>query len=207
MLILYGGKRSPFVRRVEIWLTLQQRDFERRNVNIFGDDFPAFRAISPLGRVPALTIAPNEHLIETASIIDYLEDTADGERKLLPATGGERRRCMQAIACANAVAEKGVALVYEVERRPPQYQWPDWRDRLTTQLEGGLAALEAVVPSTGWMGGDKPNGADIAAICAYDFLGTIAGFIPATETPRLAELSTRANALPAVSASHPPRPA
>jgi glutathione S-transferase len=114
---------------------------------------------------------------------------------------------MQAIACANAVAEKGVALVYEVERRPPQYQWPDWRDRLTTQLDGGLAALEAVVPSTGWMGGDKLNGADIAAICAYDFVGTIAGFIPATETPRLAELSARANALPVISASHPPRPA
>ena len=205
MLILYGGKRSPFVRRVEIWLTLQQRDFERRNVNIFGDEFLAFTAINPLGRVPALTIAPDEHLIETASIIDYLEDTADGGRKLLPTTGAERRYCMQRIACASAVAEKGVALVYEIERRPPQYQWPDWVSRLTTQLDSGLAALEAMVPSAGWVGGDRLNGADIAAICAYDFVGTIGGFKPAAALPRLAALSSRANALPAFSATCPPR--
>jgi glutathione S-transferase len=206
MLILYGGKRSPFVRRVEIWLALQQRDFERRNVDIFGDEFLAFRAVNPLARVPALTIAPDEHLIETASIIDYLEDTADGGRKLLPATGVERRKCMQGIACANAVAEKGVALVYEVERRPLQYQWPDWSSRLTTQLDGGLTALEAMIPSTGWIGGDRPNGADIAAVCAHDFVGTIGGFKPTAALPHLAALSSRANALPAFSTTYPPRP-
>jgi glutathione S-transferase len=204
MLILYGGKRSPFVRRVAIWLTLQRRDFERRNVNIFGDEFLPFSTINPLGRVPALTIAPDEHLIETASIIDYLEDTAEGGRKLLPATGEARRKCMQRIACANAIAEKGVALVYEIERRPPQYRWADWSGRLATQLDGGLAALEAMVPTTGWMGGDMPNGADVAAVCAFDFIGTIGGFRPAAALPCLAALSARANALSAFSASYPP---
>jgi glutathione S-transferase len=194
------------VRRVEIWLTLHERPFERDYVNVFGDGFPQFMAINPLGRVPALTIESGEHLIETAAIVDYLEDLAPASARLLPAGGEARRVCTQRIACANAIAEKGVALAYEVERRPPQYQWPAWRDRLTTQLDGGLAALEAMVPVAGWMGGERLDGADVAAICAYDFIGTIAAFTPATELPRLAALAARANALPAFSTSYPPRP-
>ncbi|WDR00922.1 glutathione S-transferase N-terminal domain-containing protein [Devosia sp. J2-20] len=53
MLVLYGGKRSPFVRRVAIWLGLQGRKFERRPVDLFGADFESFRA--PLSRVAVLT--------------------------------------------------------------------------------------------------------------------------------------------------------
>lgn len=205
MLTLHGGRRSPFVRRVEVWLTLQEQPFERDCVNIFGEEFSQFMGISPLGRVPALTIGSGEHLIETAAIIDYLEDLMPAASRLIPPGGEPRRICTQRIACANAIAEKGVALVYEVERRPPLYQWPEWRDRLTAQLEGGLAALEAMVPSAGWMGGDRVDGADVAAVCAYDFIGTIASFSPAAEMPRLAALSARANGLPAFSASCPPR--
>lgn len=207
MLTLYGGRRSPFVRRVEVWLMLQEQPFERDYVNIFGDEFSQFMAINPLGRVPALTIGSGEHLIETAAIIDHLEDVAPVAARLLPASGEARRICTQRIACANAIAEKGVALVYEVERRPPQYQWPEWRNRLTAQLDGGLAALEAMVPPTGWMGGDRLDGADVAAVCAYDFIGTVAGFSPTAPMPHLAALSARANALAAFSASYPPRPA
>lgn len=207
MLILHGGRRSPFVRRVEVWLTLQGQPFERDHINVFGDGFSQFMAINPLGRVPALTIGSGEHLIETAAIIDYLEDLAPAASRLVPPGGEPRRICTQRIACANAIAEKGVALVYEVERRPSQYQWPEWRSRLNTQLGGGLAALEAMVPPTGWMGGDRVDGADVAAVCAYDFVGTIAGFTPVAEMPRLAALSARANALAAFSSSHPPRPA
>jgi glutathione S-transferase len=208
MLILYGGgRRSPFVRRVAIWLTLQNRPFERRDVNIFGDDFSSFAAISPLSRVPALTLPSGETLIETAAIIDWLEDTATAETRLIPATGDARRQCMQGIACANAVADKGVALVYEVERRPEQFQWLDWRDRLATQLDHGLAALEARVPASGWIGGDRPSGADIAAVAAYDFVGTIKSFSPSSALPRLAALSALANAGETFSSTYPPRPA
>tara|TARA_R110000868_G_scaffold10901_3_gene52787 strand:+ start:3204 stop:3395 length:192 start_codon:yes stop_codon:yes gene_type:complete len=53
MLILQGGKRSPFGRRVTIWLGLQGRKFEPRPVDLFGADFKSFRA--PLSRVPVLT--------------------------------------------------------------------------------------------------------------------------------------------------------
>lgn len=201
--ILYGGKRSPFVRRVAIWLELQQRAFERREVGLFGPDFEPFKAINPLGRVPALTIAPGEHLIETAAIIDFLEDTAPPSRRLIPATGEPRRMCQQRIGLAHAVAEKGVALVYETERRPPELRWSDWRARLEAQLESGLVALEAVVHGADWLGGDTPDGADIAAVAAYDFIGTIEAVALAGRFPRLAALSARANAQAEFAASLP----
>jgi glutathione S-transferase len=207
MFILHGGTRSPFVRRVAIWLTLQDLPFERRPAFVWGADFASFAAVNPLRRVPALTLPSGEHLIETAAIVDYLEDIAPPNRRLIPPTGEARRHCVQAIAFANAIAEKGVALVYEVERRPAQLQWPDWSARLTTQLESGLLALEAMLPGTGWIGGDRPDGADVAAVIAYDFVGTISGFARPPSLPRLAALSALANARDVFSSTHPPRPA
>ena len=34
-MILHGGRVSPFVRRVELWLAAQQRPVERRYVSVF----------------------------------------------------------------------------------------------------------------------------------------------------------------------------
>lgn len=205
MFTLYGGNGSPFVRRVAIWLTLQGQPFERRPTRLWGADFESFVAINPVRRVPALTLPGGEHLIETAAIIDFLEDIAPAGKRLIPPTGDARRRCMRTIAYANAVAEKGVALKYEVERRPPEFLWPEYRARISTQLESGLHALEAMLPASGWIGGDNPDGADIAAVVGYDFVGPIPGFVR-PDLPRLAALSVLANAHDAFSSTHPSRP-
>ena len=202
MLILHGGKRSPFVRRVAIWLGLQDRAFERRPVDLFGADFESFRARNPLSRVPVLT-TPDGDLIETAAIIDYLETTADPARRLLPAPGPERIACQQVIALAHAVAEKGVAYVYETERRPPELVWTDWVARLRSQLEQGLAALEAQTPASAWFGGIRPDGADAAVVATVDFLGTVAGLCTPATMPRLLALSERSRNIAAFAATHP----
>ncbi|WP_193336853.1 glutathione S-transferase family protein [Devosia beringensis] len=202
MLILHGGKRSPFVRRVAIWLALQDRAFERRPVELFGADFERFRAHNPLSRVPVLT-TPDGDLIETYAIIDYLETTAEPAYRLLPEPGPQRIACQQVIALAHAVAEKGVAFVYETERRPPDLVWPDWVTRLRSQLEEGLAALETQTPATAWFGGTHPNGADAAVVATVDFLGTVAGLTDPATMPRLLALSGRSRALPAFATTHP----
>ena len=118
-MILYGGGLSPFVRRVALWLSLQDRPFERRPVKVLAGDFDGITALNPLGRVPVLLTPEGDSLIETSAIIDYLEDTAPQQR-LLPITGPSRRLALQQIGYANGVAEKGVALVYETIRRPTE---------------------------------------------------------------------------------------
>ena len=204
MFILYGGNRSPFVRRVAIWLTLQNQPFERRPTRLWGADFESFVAINPVRRVPALTLPGGEHLIESAAIIDYLEDIAPLDKRLIPPTGNARRACMRGIAHANAIAEKGVALMYELERRPARFLWPEYRDRVATQLDSGLRALEAMLPETGWLGGEVPNGGDIAAVVGYDFVSTISGFARPL-LPRLTALSALASAHDAFSLTYPTR--
>ncbi len=202
MLVLHGGKRSPFVRRVAIWLGLQGLSFERRPVDLFGADFESFRAHNPLSRVPVLT-TPFGDLIETAAIIDYLESSAEPSRRLLPAPGVERIACQQVIALAHAVAEKGVAYVYETERRPVDLVWSDWVTRLRDQLAQGIAALEARTPLSGWFGGAQPNGADAAVVASVDFLGTVAGLCDPAAMPRLLALSERSRAMPAFASTRP----
>ena len=60
--ILYGGRLSPFVRRVELWLALQGRPVERRYVSVFANNFDGVAAINPLGRVPVLTTDAGENV-------------------------------------------------------------------------------------------------------------------------------------------------
>ena len=202
MLVLHGGKRSPFVRRVAIWLGLQGRAFERRPVDLFGADFESFRARNPLSRVPVLS-TPDGDLIETAAIIDYLETTAAPGDRLLPEPGPERVACQQIIALANALAEKGVAYVYETERRPAELVWADWAHRLRSQIDQGLAALEARTPASAWFGGANPNGADAAVVAMIDFLGTVEGLLAPTQAPNLLALSLRSRSVPAFATTHP----
>jgi len=202
MLVLYGGKRSPFVRRVAIWLGLQGRKFERRPVDLFGADFESFRARNPLSRVPVLT-TPDGDLIETAAIIDYLETTAAPAQRLIPPGGSDRIACQQQIALATAIAEKGVAYVYETERRPAHLVWSDWVDRLRSQVGQGLEAIEAQTPETGWFGGSTPNGADAAVIASMDFLATISGFPDRSIAPRVIAIAARSQAHAAFGTTHP----
>lgn len=197
--ILYGGRLSPFVRRVELWLALQGRPVERRHVSVFAENFDGIAAINPLGRVPVLTIDTGEHLFETSAIIDYLEDTAQPATRLLPAAGPTRWRVMQIIALSHGIAEKGIALHYETSRRPAEYQWSEWQDRLKTQISNGLQALESALDDTP----SAPGAIEIAACCAYDINAVT---LPALIDPgftRLKALSDRANAHPAFAATYP----
>lgn len=202
-LILYGRSLSPFARRVEVWCALQGREVERRRILVSGEDFETLKGLNPVGRVPVLVTEDGAHLIETQAIIDWLEDTAPEGRRLLPRTGPARRDAMQEMAFGNSVAEKGVALVYEKNRRPEEFQWPEWRARLEGQIAGGLAAIEAHAPDDGWLGGEGPGAGDVACVIAHDFLATTNPHLLDAGYPKLKALAERAHALPAFAETMP----
>ncbi|WP_035102711.1 glutathione S-transferase family protein [Devosia sp. LC5] len=202
-MILFGGKLSPFVRRVAISLTLQGRPFERQIVNVLQSDFGGITDANPLGRVPVLRLDDGTDLIETSAIIDYLDQTAQEGKRLFPANGPARIAQLQTAGYANGVAEKGVALVYEAIRRPAELQWPDWRARLGQQITAGLDHLETLAASAEWPANDHPRGAIVAMVCAYDFIATAHPALTQQSRPVLAALSARANALSAFAGSYP----
>jgi glutathione S-transferase len=197
MLTLYGGDRSPFVRRVAYWLNLQGRAYQRRPVDLWVRDFETIRDRNPLSRVPILVLEDGTSLIETFSIIDYLEESADAAQRLLPAGGSARRAVLHDLALASGTAEKVVALIYETERRPADKVWSDWQQRLTAQAGAGLAALERVVPTEGWHGGARPNGADCALAALHALLLTVKAADFLADVPRLTAFGARIAAEPA----------
>lgn len=201
-MILYGRNLSPFARRVAVWCHLQGRDLERRKLATLGEDFPKIKALNPVGRVPILVLDDGAALIETWAILDWLEETAPEGRRLLPASGAARRDALQLMALANSTAEKAVALVYETNRRPKDLHWTDWASRVEGQAAGGLAEMEARAPEAGWLGGDAPNGADVAFVITHDFIqATNPRLLEGRQ--KLAALARRARDLPAFAETMP----
>lgn len=202
-MILHGRYHSPFVRRIAIWLNLQDRPFEHRPVMVTGDDYARLREINPIGRVPALQLDDGTTLVETSAIIDWIEETAPENDRLLPSAGVDRMRVLQGVACANSLAEKAVALVYESVRRPDALHWAEWIERIEGQITAALDLLEAHCPDDGFAGGAQPNGADIAAVAGFDF---VVGAFPRLvdgRYPRLGNLSKRANSMTEFSSTRP----
>ncbi|MFT6775676.1 MAG: glutathione S-transferase [Paracoccaceae bacterium] len=203
-MILYGRDLSPFTRRVAIWCALQEREVERRPLMVQGEDFETLKTVNPVGRVPILQLEDGANLIETWAICDWLEDIAPEGARLIPATGVARRDVLQEVAFANSVVEKGVALVYDKNRRPEHLHWADWQSRLAGQIEGGLRALEAHCPEDGWLAGrNRPMAGDVAFVIAHDFIAVTNPQLLEIGVPKLVALAARANATPAFGASKP----
>lgn len=202
-LILYGRMLSPFVRRVAIWCQLQGRAYENRPLMVNGPDFEELKKINPLGRVPVLIPEDGEIMIETAAITDWLDDTAPEGLRLVPASGPARREVLQGVAYANSAVEKGVSLVYDKNRRPAQLHWAEWIARLEGQITAALQVLESKAPESGWLGGNRPNAADVAFVIAHDFIYATNPYLVAGKFPRLSAMAAMAADVAAFKATAP----
>ena len=192
---LIGMFDSPFVRRVAVSMRLLDMAFEHRNWSV-GKDFDRIREFNPLGRVPTLVLDSGETLIESAMILDYLDEQVGTERRLLPASGNVRRNAQRVMAFAIGAAEKAVAQVYEGAWRPKEKWHQPWVDRCNTQMHGALAELEkACSRAQPWLLGERISQADITAVCAATFIADTVGF-GAHSYPALQALMDRCEAMP-----------
>ena len=163
-MILIGQYDSPFVRRVGIAMTLYGFDFEHRPWSTFGDG-DLIVPYNPLRRVPTLVLDDGEVIIESAYILDYI-DERKGEGGLIARSGPERRKALYYIALAMGFSDKCVALFYERELHSVTSDI--WFNRLNVQIGAVLDRLEAIRAGvrTGWLFGDRLSHADIALGCA-----------------------------------------
>lgn len=197
-MILIGMFDSPFVRRVAISMNLLGVRFEHRSWSV-GKDFELIRQFNPLGRVPTLVQADGDTLIESAAILDFLDESADPARALMPRSGEARREALRVIAIAVGAAEKGVAQVYETAFRPPEKRYRPWVERCHTQMHAGLAELDRLcqVRAGEWLVGNRITQADITATCAYTFLSdALAINRNGVAYPALGAIATRCEELP-----------
>ena len=171
-MILIGMFDSPFTRRVAISATVLGMPFEHRNWSV-GKDFDRIREFNPLGRVPALVLDDGETLIESAMILDWLDQQVGSARALLPASGDARRNALQIMALAAGAADKGIQLVIERVFRPVEKRHAPWTDRCRAQIDGALVELDRLCVAAGdraWLLGDAMTQADITLACYATYL-------------------------------------
>jgi glutathione S-transferase len=198
-MILVGQYDSPFVRRVAISLWLLGFSYEHDTRSIFGD-FEALQRINPAGRIPALVLRDGETLIDSAAILDWLDETVGPERALTPPRGPERRRALYLIALAVGAIEKIGATIYEQLIRPSQYRWPDWIARCEAQGQGAIEALAREE----WPDRGPPRQAEITTACLIRHvrLARPSLLLPGRH-PSLDALSARCEAIPEFRATYP----
>ena len=160
-MLLIGMFDSPFVRRVAITMKLLDMPFEHANWSV-GRDFDRIREYNPLGRVPTLVIDEGERLMESAAILDYLDERAGPARALLPPSGPERRQALNLMAMATGAAEKGVAQVYERAFRPEEKRHQPWVDRCRLQMSASLGAIDRHLGERGFQ---SPRDLDDHGVC------------------------------------------
>jgi glutathione S-transferase len=195
-MILIGQYDSPFVRRVGIALTLYGLTFEHRPWSVFGDA-DKIRAYNPLVRVPTLVLDDGEVLIESHSILDYLDSLVPADQAMFPAAEPARHQALKVAALATGMAEKAVSLFYE--RRLHEEASDVWVDRCRGQISAVLAVLEAdrARRAGDYWFGDRIGHADIAVAAALRHLAdSHPGLVSMTDFPALGAHAARLEALP-----------
>jgi glutathione S-transferase len=195
IMILIGQYDSPFVRRTAIALRLYGLAFEHRPWSTFGDA-DKIAPYNPLRRVPTLVLDSGEALIESAMILDYLDDLVGPESAMIARSGETRRRHLWICALAMGLGDKGVSLLYERVLRKEQLDL--WVERCKSQISGVLEVLEkerAAVKTPYWFG-EKIGHADIAVACVLRFTGEAHPALFDARYPALKAHSAACEALP-----------
>jgi len=187
-MILVGQYDSPYTRRVAISLMVLDITYEHDTRSVFGD-FESMLKTNPLGRIPSLVLDDGTVLIDSAAILDWIDERVGAARALLPQSGIARREALQRIALANGAVDKiGGGANYERLIRPERYRWPEWIARTTTQGLGAVAALERL----DWPHDAALDQAQITTFCALDYIRVTAPeLMPDGRYPRLDALWRR----------------
>mgnify|MGYP005860896769 CR=1 FL=1 len=206
-LILVGQDDPPYVRRVAVALGLLDQPFRQEPLSVFADA-AAMAVINPLDRVPSLVLEDGEVLIDSAAILDWLDERVGPGRALLPGAGPERRRQLQIVVLATGTIDKVMAGADERLSRPEPQRWPAWLDRCRAQAERGLAARDEIAAAARdrcpWLGGERIGQADVPVACLMGYVRLAdPALLAGDRHAALARLAAACEALPAFAATMP----
>lgn len=156
MLTLHGFAFSNYHNIVKHALLYKGIAFEEHKVYP-GD--PQLQAVSPAGKVPALTTADGVNLSESSVMLDYLED-AYPEKPLYPADPGQRARVRQLMKVTELYLELPARrMIGSVFSRAPA---PDeLKAEVRATLERGVGAINALATFSPYALGAELTAADL----------------------------------------------
>lgn len=199
---LIGTYFSPFSRRVAAALVVLGIPYEHDDLNGYTDPDRA-RQLNPVGKVPVLVLDSGEPLIDSAAILDYLDEWVGPDQALTPPAGAERRAILQLAAISTTLYEQTTARYFEDQCAPDCIQ-PNLIERYRLQTIGGLQALDAASGSQGAIRKAPLNLATISAVVAFEYVQMLHPDLdPATIAPNLAQVVFDLSNEPAFQQTHP----
>lgn len=176
---LYVSPRAPNPRRVQMFLAEKGIDLGAQGIELVNVDLnaqehksAAFRAKSPLARIPALEFDDGRVLTETRAICTWIEGQHP-EPNLMGVDATERAFIEMAdrriewyflLPIANCVRHTHPGLA-PLE----QPQFPEFGRSQGEKLRETAAWLDAELQHQPWIAGERFTIADITAFCAIEF--------------------------------------
>ncbi|WP_322415784.1 glutathione S-transferase [Mesorhizobium huakuii] len=151
-MILYYQTHSPFARKALVFA--HEAGIADRLEVIHHETSPTLRnarvyAENPLGKVPVL-LRPGASAIFDSDVICAYLDTLQEGRKLLPRDGETRWQALRLQSVAQGLAQTGIALRWETERRPEPLRYgalaQGYRDKIEASYDWIEGALDDEAP-------------------------------------------------------------
>jgi len=155
-------------------------------------DSPTYRAINPMGKVPAL-VDGDVVVTEVAAICAYLADRFP-ERGLAPAPSSRERGAYYRYLFVPGTTLEPVFSLAALDFQHPAPRSAGWGD--TTRA---LATIETMTPESGWALGETFTAADVVFGGTLDSLVNLAGL---EASPRVSDYVKRLRSRPAYQTTH-----
>ena len=204
-MLLHGFWRSLATYRVRIALNLKGVAVPEAMVDLDAGDqhAPAFRAINPMGAVPALVLDDGTVLTQSLAILEWIEEALPGP-SLLPqgAAGRARVRAL----CAVTAADTHPLVVPRVQGELGRRFGADDAARKAWAahwFELGLQAYEVQVGAGPFTAGEAPGMAD--ACLASHVAGAERFGVDLQPFPAVRRIQAACMAVPAFAGAHPLR--
>ena len=201
---LIGRFMSPFTRRVAVSARTLGLEFEHVDLSTM-TDIDEIRRYNPMGRVPTVVLDDGTILVDSAAIVDWLDEQVEPERRLVPVSGAARRDVLQLVSWATGAGDKAVVVHYELTRRPEDKIFLPAVESNVDQIRSAFGMLEKAAADGSWLVGDRMTQADIAAVIFLEFCEIVlADRLDRDDYPALGALCARAHgANPAFAGTSP----
>lgn len=185
-MILYGNSLSPFVRKVIVFAAEKGVPLDVKPTFPGGED-PAFRAMSPFGKIPAFSDG-DYTLCDSSAIVQYIEARHPAPA-LIPAEPKARGRTIWFDEFADTILIQPMGKIFfnrivaKLLGRPSDLSVA--AEAQATELPPILAWLETQIPDSGYLVGDAFTLADIAVCTILVNLGHAGAAPDASAYPKL----------------------
>lgn len=186
-MIVYGNSLSPFVRKVILFAAEKGVPLEVKQTTPGGED-PAFRAISPFGKIPGFSDG-DYMLCDSSAIVQYIE-AKHPDPALIPAEPKARGRAIWFDEFADTILSPTGGKIFfnrivaKLLGRPSDLSVAD--EAQAKELPPVLAWLETQIPASGYLVGDAFSLADISVATMLINLGHARAAPDAALYPKIA---------------------